>query len=175
MTNFNTLEELRTKEELVNYFKTMGQNISEEDIETLKKSYEEVEENNGALSLEQLDDVAGGGGTQSRSSTHGRGTQSRSSNHVVKQTGIHNQGKDSKDLEYAKKVIEEIHSQFEQDDKNLKVKISELLNTNAAISAGGTNSNEATRVNENQTNIDTTVRTPEQAAHLLALMEQLDH
>lgn len=60
MANFNTLEELRTKKELVNYFAQRGQSITEDEIEKLKKSYEQAEENSGALSLKQLDDVAGG-------------------------------------------------------------------------------------------------------------------
>ena len=60
MTNFNTLEELRTKEELVNYFTQRGQSITEEEIEALKKSYEQAEENDGALTMQQLEEVAGG-------------------------------------------------------------------------------------------------------------------
>ena len=58
--NSREIETLRTKEELVNYFEEMGQSITEEEIEALKKSYEEVQETEGALTLEQLDEVAGG-------------------------------------------------------------------------------------------------------------------
>lgn len=54
------LEELRIKEELVNYFKKMGQNITEEEIEILRKSYGQAKSKNGTLSKSQLDNVVGG-------------------------------------------------------------------------------------------------------------------
>ncbi len=60
MPNLNTLETFRTKDELVNYFKEMGRSITEEQIEALKKNYEQVEKSNNTLSLKQLDAVAGG-------------------------------------------------------------------------------------------------------------------
>ena len=60
MLNIRELEDLRTKEELINYFKAMGKNITEEEIDALKKSYEQAQENNSTLTMQQLDDVAGG-------------------------------------------------------------------------------------------------------------------
>lgn len=60
MVNLKTLEKLRTKEELINYFKQLGKEITEEELYALKQSYEQAQESNGALTLEQLDDVAGG-------------------------------------------------------------------------------------------------------------------
>ena len=61
MTNLNILETFRTKEELLNYFDEIGQNITEEEIEQLKQSYTKAEENGSALRLQQLDQIAGGG------------------------------------------------------------------------------------------------------------------
>lgn len=60
LKNLNLLESLRTKEELINYFEEKGQSITEEEIEELRKSYENAEKSNGTLTLEQLDNVAGG-------------------------------------------------------------------------------------------------------------------
>lgn len=60
MINLKTLEELRSKEEVLDYFKQLGKEITEEEIDTLKQSYEKVQESNGALTLDQLDDVVGG-------------------------------------------------------------------------------------------------------------------
>ena len=60
MTNLNILEELRTKEEVLNYFKQLGKNITEEELEALKQSYSKVQENDDVLTMQQLDDVAGG-------------------------------------------------------------------------------------------------------------------
>lgn len=60
MTNIMELKDLRTKEELINYFKALGKNITEEEIEILKQSYKQAEENNSTLTMQQLDDVAGG-------------------------------------------------------------------------------------------------------------------
>lgn len=60
MISLNVLSTLRTKEELIQYFKEMGKNITEEEIEELKKKYEQIEKNNGVLSLQQLSNVAGG-------------------------------------------------------------------------------------------------------------------
>ena len=54
------LEELRTKEELINYFKQLGKEITEEELNALKQNYDKAQENNGALTMQQLDDVAGG-------------------------------------------------------------------------------------------------------------------
>lgn len=54
------LEELRTKEELIKYFKTLGKKITEKELNALKQSYEQFNANNVVLSLEQLDRVAGG-------------------------------------------------------------------------------------------------------------------
>lgn len=62
MLNLNILERLRTKEELVNYFEEKGQNITEEEVESLRQSYEQVQENSNTLTMQQLDDVAGGWG-----------------------------------------------------------------------------------------------------------------
>lgn len=60
MMDLNVLKELRSKEELVNYFAKKGQNITEEQIDKLKKEYLETENVSNALSLKQLDDVVGG-------------------------------------------------------------------------------------------------------------------
>ncbi len=38
----------------------MGKTITKEEIENLKKNYEQTEENKNTLSFKQLDDVAGG-------------------------------------------------------------------------------------------------------------------
>lgn len=54
------LGEFRTKEELINYFKSLGKKITEEEIDALKQSYNKVQENNDNLTLQQLDEVAGG-------------------------------------------------------------------------------------------------------------------
>lgn len=58
--NFDELEKFRTKEELVKYFEEKGKNITEEEIEALKRRYEETEKKTGVLSLGQLDEIAGG-------------------------------------------------------------------------------------------------------------------
>lgn len=60
MKNLNILETFRTKKELVNYFKKIGQDITEEEIEALKQSYAKAEANGNTLTLQQLNDVAGG-------------------------------------------------------------------------------------------------------------------
>lgn len=60
MMDLNVLKELRSKEELVNYFAKKGQNITEEKIDKLKKEYLETENVSNALSLKQLDGVVGG-------------------------------------------------------------------------------------------------------------------
>lgn len=56
----NLLETFRTKEELINYFEENGESITEEEIEALKKSYEQTETNSNTLAMQQLDEVAGG-------------------------------------------------------------------------------------------------------------------
>lgn len=61
MTSLNTLENFRTKEEFINYFKENGQTITEEEIKALKQSYEQIETNSNTLAMQQLDEVAGGG------------------------------------------------------------------------------------------------------------------
>lgn len=60
MVNWNILKELRTKEEVLNYFKQLGKNITEEELETLKLSYNKAQESDDVLTMQQLDDVAGG-------------------------------------------------------------------------------------------------------------------
>lgn len=55
-----TLEELRTKEEILIYFKKLGKEITEEEIEALKQSYNQAKQNNRDLTLQQLDNVVGG-------------------------------------------------------------------------------------------------------------------
>lgn len=60
MLDLKILEELRTKEELIEYFKQLGKEITEEEIIALKQSYEQADENRDELSLQQLDDVVGG-------------------------------------------------------------------------------------------------------------------
>lgn len=54
------IETLRTKEELLNYFKDKGQSITEEEIEELKQNYKYAEESSNLLSLQQLNNIAGG-------------------------------------------------------------------------------------------------------------------
>lgn len=54
------MEELRTKEEIINYFKQQGTNITEEEIENLKQNYDQTQKSNNALTMQQLDKVAGG-------------------------------------------------------------------------------------------------------------------
>lgn len=60
MTNFNTLKELRTKEEFVNYFEKRGQSITEEEIESIKKGYEETQGSINVLNYNQLNKISGG-------------------------------------------------------------------------------------------------------------------
>lgn len=54
------LESFRTKEEIIEYFKQNGINITEEQIIKLKQNYENICEDKNKLTLEQLDNVAGG-------------------------------------------------------------------------------------------------------------------
>lgn len=54
------LEELRTKEELINYFKQQGINITEDEIVALKQEYNKVQEIDSNLTMQQLDQVVGG-------------------------------------------------------------------------------------------------------------------
>lgn len=54
------LEELRTKEELIKYFKQLGKNITEEEIEALKKQFEPYALDENTLTMQQLNEVAGG-------------------------------------------------------------------------------------------------------------------
>lgn len=61
MVSLKAMEELRTKEEVINYFKQQGTNITEEEIENLKQNYDQTQKNNNALTMQQLDKVAGGG------------------------------------------------------------------------------------------------------------------
>lgn len=60
MENAIELKDLRTKEEVIQYFKGIGQSITEEEIEALKKSYEQANQNNNNLTMKQLDNVVGG-------------------------------------------------------------------------------------------------------------------
>ena len=60
MEKLQTLEELRTRKEVKEYFKQLGKEITYEELDALKQSYDQAGENNEALTLEQLDDVAGG-------------------------------------------------------------------------------------------------------------------
>ena len=60
MINSKKIEELRTKKELIKYFKQRGKNITEEDIDVLKQSYDKVQENSNSLTIQQLDKVVGG-------------------------------------------------------------------------------------------------------------------
>ena len=60
MGDLQILEELRTKGEVLNYFKQLGKNITEEELTAIKQSYEKAQESSGALTMQQLDDVAGG-------------------------------------------------------------------------------------------------------------------
>ena len=62
MFNLKFLENLRSKEEIINYFKQKGKEVTNEEIDLLKKRYNQVEENISALTLKQLDYVAGGVG-----------------------------------------------------------------------------------------------------------------
>lgn len=60
MINFNLLEELRTKEEIIKYFEMLGKNITEEELDTLKQSYDQTEKVGNTLTIKQLDKIAGG-------------------------------------------------------------------------------------------------------------------
>ena len=60
MTNSNKLKELRTKEEVLNYFKQLSKNITETEIQTLKNYYERIEKMIIFLNLQQFDRVSGG-------------------------------------------------------------------------------------------------------------------
>ena len=51
------LEELRTKEELINYFKQQGINITEDEIVALKQKYNKAQEIDSNLTMQQLDQV----------------------------------------------------------------------------------------------------------------------
>lgn len=44
----------------MDYFKQLGKEITEEELDTLKQSYNKAQESSGTLTLQQLDDVAGG-------------------------------------------------------------------------------------------------------------------
>lgn len=57
---FNFLEELRSKQELISYLKEKGKNMSNEEIEILKKNYRQPKENINILNYKQLNKVAGG-------------------------------------------------------------------------------------------------------------------
>lgn len=52
--------ECRTKEEILEYFKKVGKEISEEKLNALKQSFKQAEEKTEALTLQQLNKVAGG-------------------------------------------------------------------------------------------------------------------
>lgn len=58
--NLKVLENLRTKEEVAEYFKKQGIEITEEEIENLKQQYSSEKLNKSALTMQQLDKVAGG-------------------------------------------------------------------------------------------------------------------
>lgn len=58
--------ECRTKEEILKYFKKVGKEISEEELNALKQSFKQAEEKTEALTLQQLNKVAGGAGVASR-------------------------------------------------------------------------------------------------------------
>lgn len=60
MVNLKILEELRTKEEIFSYFKQLGKNITEKEINDLKKNYDQTQKNKDFLAIQQLDDVVGG-------------------------------------------------------------------------------------------------------------------
>lgn len=58
---YMNIEELRTKEEVINYFLNKGINITDEQLEDLKKKYNnKTQKNQKQLSLQQLDNIAGG-------------------------------------------------------------------------------------------------------------------
>lgn len=58
--NLKVLENLRTKEEVAEYFKTQGIEITEEEIENLKQQYSSEKLNENELTPNQLDKIAGG-------------------------------------------------------------------------------------------------------------------
>lgn len=60
MLNLKLLEKFRTKEEILSCLKQFGKNITEEELDTLKKNYKQTEENNTILNMQQLKDIAGG-------------------------------------------------------------------------------------------------------------------
>lgn len=60
MISLKFIEKLRSKEELIAYFKRNGINITEEQIAQLKQKYENICEDKNKLTLKQLDNVAGG-------------------------------------------------------------------------------------------------------------------
>lgn len=55
-----SLESLRSKSEIMSYFKQLGKKITETEIDNLKKHYQNLKINKNNLSIEQLDQVAGG-------------------------------------------------------------------------------------------------------------------
>ena len=60
MINIRALEKLRTKEEVINYFKQQGINITEDEIYELKQKYNKAQEIDSNLTMQQLDQVVGG-------------------------------------------------------------------------------------------------------------------
>lgn len=60
MNYMDELKDLRTKEELIKYFKEKGKDITEEEIEVLKKNFNQTKDDNNNLTMKQLDSVAGG-------------------------------------------------------------------------------------------------------------------
>ena len=62
MLNSKVLENLRSKEEIIDYFKQKGKEVTNEEIDSLKESYNQIKENISTLTLKQLDYVAGGAG-----------------------------------------------------------------------------------------------------------------
>lgn len=75
MIDSKTLVNLRTRKELINYFKNKGINITEEEIETLKQNYQKTDKNNCILNIKQLDKVAGGTYAILRTTEHGKSLQ----------------------------------------------------------------------------------------------------
>lgn len=58
--DLNVLEELRTKDEFKKYLMYLGINVSDEQIDDLKKQYKNIKVDNNKLTMDQLDNIAGG-------------------------------------------------------------------------------------------------------------------
>lgn len=60
MIDFNLIRGLRTKGKLINYFKHLNKNITEDKITALKQNCGKLQGNEATLTMKQLDNISGG-------------------------------------------------------------------------------------------------------------------